>query len=620
MKTVGCRVRGVSWFTVSTLSLAAAIAGCLGDRPTLNSGVDGAMNQGADASAHDAAIDVSVVSPGADALADASAHDAAADVPVVSPSADGGVDGLAHDAAADVPVVCSPSCGAHHRCVADTSGPTCACVAGYQPDGSACLWGTVPQDPGFQNIPANAWALEQGAVLNPAAGGNIEAGEVEFSKATLCTSRGRARQTITMPSFADSGLFALKVASNGDCTGGGACLGSPIAVVLNGGVNLFPYNALSTIQLGCLGERSYGGTFDVVVRPSNRLACPSATTLDAVVDHVSIEPSTTCPTPGTIPDPSFDAATSNWTGSTNAIATPPAVAEVLAGAGTGGSRAGHISIANYCQQARLGGPISPPLSSIPNLALQVSYTGTAGEQMRVEVGGVPLAMLPASGAQQIGKVCLLESNKGMTQTAAFGWSAPPFVGIGCGAHPVDLVFDDLRLVTDPSCPAAAWIPDGTFERTDPAIMWESAISNNGVAAGVASVGLDSTPGNVHGGANALKLVNNIACGYADVAFPIAVPPSNGAAGPALTFFYKAPVVTSSIVSVIAGSASLASLPAAASYTQSQLCLDPTTAGQTTTVLVKMDGGGSLGCSSVYPTETLWLDDVSVGTSASCPTD
>jgi hypothetical protein len=34
----------------------------------------------------------------------------------------------------------------------------------------------------------------------------------------------------------------------------------------------------------------------------------------------------------------------------------------------------------------------------------------------------------------------------------------------------------------------------------------------------------------------------------------------------------------------------------------------------------MVGNGSIGCSVVYPAETFWFDDFSVGTSAACPTD
>jgi hypothetical protein len=528
----------------------------------------------------------------------------------------------AHDAGVDAPTSCTPACGAHSKCVVTAGVAACTCVAGYVASGSTCTWGTVPQDPGYQNIPANAWTLEQGAVLNATAAGNIESGELEFSKAVMCTSRGRARQSITMPALADSGIFALKVAANGDCmaNGGGACQGAGTAVVINGGANLFGYNALSTIQLGCLGERAYNGTFDVVVRPSSRQACAAATTLDGVVDHVDIEPSTTCPMPGTLPDGNFDATTNNWTSAVAMANSPPPVSEIEAGAGTGGTKAGHVSTGDFCQQATLAGPISPPFTSIANLALQVSYKGTAGEKMAFEMNGVRMAVFPASGAQQVGKACLLETNKGMTQTALLGIVLPFAGGVGCGAHSKDFVFDDLQFVSDPTCPTTAWVPDGGFERTDPSAMWDSVISNNGVATGVASVSVDATAANAHGGTHSLKLVNNVYCGNADATFPIAVPPSASGAGPVLTFFYKAPTLTS-VVTVNAGPGSTsATLAASAGYAQMQICLDPTIAGQTSAVTITMTGSSAGGCSATYPAESVWFDDFAVGTSATCQAD
>jgi hypothetical protein len=535
---------------------------------------------------------------------------------------DAGTDGP-RDAATDVPVTCSPACGAHAKCMVSGATATCVCVAGYVMTNGVCTWGTVPQDPGFQNMPTGAWKLEQGAVLNAAAGGNIELGDLEFSKSVLCTSRGRSRQSITMPTFADSGIFALKVASNGDCTGNGgfSCTGAGAAVVINGGANLFNFNALSAIQLGCLGERSYGGTFDVVVRPSSRAACTSATTLDFFVDHVDIEPSTTCPTPGTLPDGNFDATVNNWTTSVATANSPPPIAEIQAGTGTAGTKAGHVFTGDFCQQAMIQGPISPPLTSIPNLAMQLSYKGTSGEKATVQIAGTRLAVLPGTGVFQTGKVCLPETSKGMTETAVIGILLPfGSGGVGCGMHTKDFLIDDMQFVSDATCAATAWIPDGGFERTDPIPMWDGAISNNGAAGGLAAAAVDAAAANAHGGTHSLKLVNNVGCGSSAATFAVGVPPSAGTSGPALTFFYKAPLLTSSNVTVTAGTGASGNLAAANAYTQVQICLDPTTAGQTIPVLINMTGNGTLGCSQVYTAESIWFDDFAVGTNAACQGD
>ena len=520
------------------------------------------------------------------------------------------------------PPTCTPACGAHSKCVVSGTTATCTCVAGYVMSGGACTWGTVPQDPGFQNVPAGAWKLEQGAVLNPTAGGNIELGDLEFSKSVLCTSRGRGRQSITMPSYADSQIFGLKVASNGDCVqnGGFSCQGAGAAIVINGGANIFAYNSLSAIATGCLGERAYNGTFDIVVRPSSRTMCQGATTLDFFVDHVDIEPSTTCPVPGTLPDGNFDAATNNWTPNLQMANTPPPVGEILAGAGTSGSKAGHVSTGDFCQQALLQGPVSPPLASIPNLALQLSAKGTLGEKGTIQIAGTRIGALTGTGAFQTAKICLPEMTKGMTQTLAFGIMLPISGGVGCGMHPKDFVFDDLTLVTDATCPATAWVPDPGFERTDPGSMWDSAISNNGAAGGAAAVAIDATAANAHAGTHSLKLTNNVGCGNATATFPISIPPSAGTAGPALTFYYRAPTLTSSNVTVTASTGTSGALVAAANYTAVTVCLDPTTAGQIVPVMLNATGNSTLGCSQVYTAESVWFDDFSVGTSTSCQGD
>jgi len=184
----------------------------------------------------------------------------------------------------------------------------------------------------------------------------------------------------------------------------------------------------------------------------------------------------------------------------------------------------------------------------------------------------------------------------------------------------DFLFDDLQLVTDATCPAAAWVPDGGFERTDAGAMWDGIFFNNGVASGVESVGIDATAANAHAGTHSLKLVNNIGCGYADATFPISVPPSAGTSGPALTFYYKASPLASSSVTLTAGTGTSGALVAAAAYTQVTVCLDPTTAGQIIPVLIHMTGGSGLGCSQVYTTESIWFDDFAVGTNAACQGD
>jgi hypothetical protein len=512
-------------------------------------------------------------------------------------------------------LTCNPSCGAHQTCGVQGSTPTCNCVAGYElTQAGSCVWGTVPADPGFQNIPAGAWTLGQGATIDPTAAGYIDPGHVTLSHAASCAPGAGVHQSITMPTLAQSQPLALTLVANVDCITKQApdsCWAMDVDAVVNGGtlssyVEVAPYVS----HLGCLGERAYGGTFDLVIRPRSGQAC-SALYTDAIVDHVQIAPWSTCPLPGTIPDADFDGATDTWktwTGGAEGLLRP--VAEIAPSLGSAGSAAALIS---------------PPLS-FPNLALQVRFKGTAGTSARVVVDTVPLAVLTGTGTEVSSNVCLLESNKGMAQDLLLGIglgvaNSPPSDFTPCGAANQDFVFDDLKFVSDPSCPATSYVADGGFERTDPASAWDRGLQSGGVlvAATGDTVGIDTTAANVHGGQRALKMVNSDGCGVRSAAFPATIPASVNGAGPALQFFYKAPALTKSKLNVTANLATSGNLPAATNYTQAQICLDPTMSGQTVTVLLTL-AGNAQGLCAAQPTETAWFDDFAVTTSASCPSE
>jgi hypothetical protein len=140
-----------------------------------------------------------------------------------------------------------------------------------------------------------------------------------------------------------------------------------------------------------------------------------------------------------------------------------------------------------------------------------------------------------------------------------------------------------------------------------------------IQGGVASATVDTTPANAHGGQRAAKLTTNGGCSSANVYLPISVPMPTATAGPALTLFYRtAPGLMSSHPMLIGGSASTP-LSDAPDYTQVQVCLDPMLGGQNIAPSVQMDGGFT-NCAFTFPAETIWIDDVAVTTSPTCPTN
>jgi len=482
---------------------------------------------------------------------------------------------------------------------------------------SGCVWGPVPADPGFQNMPAGAWTLESGATLRPTAAGFTEPGEVDIAPSAFCTGGGRVRQSISMPTVAQSEPFAINMVTNVDCVGRlhGQCDALDPVVTINGGVIIFVDGPIN--HTACLGERAYGGTFDLVIGPAGRGNCPLP---DGIVDHLDISPSSACPVPGTIPDGNFDGMLGTWKTWTAGNDGRSKLAEIAPTLGSGGSPAAHLAIGGPCDDAVAHQAISPPLS-MPNLALQLRYKGTAGAVARVLIDAEMTAMVTGTGAFTTANVCLLESSKGMTKDLMLG-IGPDLSrlqqALSCTAGNQDFVFDDLKFVSDASCPASAYLADGGFERTDPGVGWEGV---QGATNGD-SVGIDITAANVHGGARALKLVNSDGCGVRQAAFPATVPPPASGAGPALTFFYKAPSLAMAklavdVTSTVSGDRSSVDLAATADYTRAQICLDPTTAGQPVSVEINLTGTATGVCAQQTPV-TAWFDDFAVTTSADCP--
>ena len=508
-----------------------------------------------------------------------------------------------------VPPACELTCPAHQTCVLQAGSPACACAPGYVLSGTTCVWGTVPADPGFQDLPAGAWTVDPGAVMSPTAAGYLDPGQVVFSRSGPCARSG-VHQRITMPTVAQAEPLAVKLAANADCITqrGPGCWPPDTAVVINGGVITFGNQLLSVVNQVCLGERAYGGTYDLLVRPLGQANCALAHD-DAVVDHVDIEPSATCPVPGTIPDGDFDGPVNTWSIGADSTGGAGAVGEIAPTLGSRGSAAAHLAIAACGQSAGMGEQISPPLS-LANLALEIDYTGTVGAVLTVRLDSSTIAVLPGTGGPSYGHICLLEADKGMTHPLSFDMgefgSLTDDSHDCAGTYPRDFVVDNLLFVGDPSCPAVAYLADGGFERTDPVLAWDST----------PQTGIDTTRANVHGGERAMKIVTARRCDTRQVKFPVTVPPSTADAGPVVQFFYKAPMLADATLSVSAGAMTTGSLPVARDYTRSQVCLDPTWTGQNIDLVLTLATTADGVCAAM-PAENVWFDDFAVTTSPDC---
>jgi hypothetical protein len=103
---------------------------------------------------------------------------------------------------------------------------------------------------------------------------------------------------------------------------------------------------------------------------------------------------------------------------------------------------------------------------------------------------------------------------------------------------------------------------------------------------------------------------------------VVVPPSSGLAGPALTFFYKAPAPAEHALTVQASGTS-PTLTYDDTYHQGRVCLDPNRTGRSqivTFTLAELTPSTHFKCDLVTTTnEHAFVDDLAATTDPSCPT-
>jgi hypothetical protein len=491
-------------------------------------------------------------------------------------------------------------CGDHAACSEGPNGPTCGCVAGYRADGANCVWQGVVKDPTFQNNPANAWSIT-GATLKPTDAATRDPGLVEFVGGTCNVATSITKQSITLPPAAQGEPLALEVVGQAACEQvidndppnppqifPVPCF-SPIAMTL-GPRGSFPFDSLDASQARkrCLGEKYYGKTLDLAFRTNT---C-DVDTKSVVLDHADIFPTKECPRPGEVLNGNFD-GDGGW------VAEGTGTAEVVAAIGTMSSRGGRLKRATPCQAPRLKGVISVP-AGMAKPALTFSAHGSSGRRMRVLIDEGLAGIVTGTGVVfERTTLCLGDHVKGESAALVF---TSAFERRSCsGTDDYEFVVDDLAVVSEPTCPDAAPIVDGDFERSDAALYWAPDLDG-----AILSFPQGAAPksGNAHAQITTLqcnKTNNNI---QGAVTIPESRP---GAGGPVLTFWYKA---TSSAAQTYYGPSGL--LAPTTTWTSKKSCLPPRLAGSPYSVSFSVYSGSS--CAS----GTLSIDDLRVGYDGTCP--
>lgn len=493
------------------------------------------------------------------------------------------------------PDCASTTCQAHARCDDASGTATCACVTGYALEGGACVWKGVVRDPGFVGEPADAWTLAGSAKLAPTAAGVRDPGVVNLQGASCLASR--VSQPIAMPGFAEGEPLALELAATGSCTFDNP-LGLDIPVpctrplsVAVGARGLYPFSSIFLVPAQtrvCLGERAFGGTFELAILPTS---C-SSRVKSLAVDHASIVPAPDCAAPGVVVNGDFE-GNGGWTASGTG-------AEVAPGVGNASSRGGRLRHAKRCDGPRLSGQLSVPLAVPAHPALTFTVKGTSGRRMTVGLGGLHLASIGGTSVYEKVSLCLPEHARGMAPTLQL--TADDDAPSGACGDPDDYEFvvDDLKIEEDAAC-LDGFVVDGGFEAQDARRHWTFFAGAGG------SVSFFKSSTSAHTGMGYARVYQGQCDASTSLTGIATIPEPAQGGGPALEFWYRAPAATAVTFSGPDGT-----LAPAGDGTRAVQCLDPRRPG-----FPHVFSFGVSATSGCTP-GSLSLDDLRVTRDPACP--
>jgi hypothetical protein len=508
-------------------------------------------------------------------------------------------------------------CGSFEVC--DTSGPgrLCVCAPAYAADGDSCAFAGAPADPGF--TAPDAWTSRAGhAVVDPNAPGDGDPGEGILAVDALCAFDALA-QTFTMPPLDRAEPFRLAVTyKTTDSSFGGAQV-----TVGGASYDLPATNDEYQTRRICLGARAYGGPVPFIAgaggAPGNCDDEGPRLTFDRVAIEVA-DPGE-CPEPGTIVNGDFE-ADEGWTFTT----TQSGTGEIVAGAGEEGSRAGVLTNVNRCSSATMTTRISAPAAgTMAGQAIELFWTATAGSRVVAQVAGESFATLVGTGAPQQSRICLPSWVSGTGATLSFFFQR---VSNNQCSTTLDASFtaDNVRFVSEPACAGGELVDPGFEQVADPdgpATAWglQHGIVNDEIGS---DAELLDDPTRARTGSGVLLLTASNHCVNPDrdsngARMSLIVPEADAVGGPAIRFFADVGVNPNSEtrlrVDLARGPVHV--MAEGGGYREGRLCLPPALAGRRVTARFSAGGlGGS--CSPPFGPEIAFIDDVEIGTDASCP--
>lgn len=503
--------------------------------------------------------------------------------------------------------------GAHAVCDDQVTSRVCSCAAGYVKDpGGACAWSGVIKDPGFGGT--TMWAIDGAATIDNSLNqaGMVDPGAVHWAPGDALCKLSRVTQSVVMPrfsraeplvaqvSFQFSGRFDFLTPSVGlDTTFSEVqqTTGSPwrtARICLGGG----QYAPETTTGIGAPLT---------LTLMANRIGFECATLSNLLVDHIEIVPANPdeCPVPGQAANGDAE-GTGGWVFNV-AGGSGTSTGTLAAGAGEGGTTGARLFVAQRCDFPTAADPISVPIaSSVASPALSFYHRATNLSTTYVNLSGLSLPTLGGTGSGVTHRFCLPAFMRGAVATL----NASMNTGSGTCTDLVNLetVFDNVKIINEPTCGTDPTITDPGFESP---LELVGATSTPG--ASLARVLSD--PSQAHSGNGVLQLSETSTCNDPMWSANLITPAATGAAGPALSFFYRAAPGSMTKFTVSAFGAAFTPIQDSA-WHQGLVCLNPALHGRNQSVVfsVRFQSGT---CSVAIPAETAYVDDLVVTTDPSC---
>lgn len=511
---------------------------------------------------------------------------------------------------------------AHNVCVDEVTSRTCQCAFGYTEGVSGgCAWTGVVTDPGFQS--ASQWTLQAGTAVDANLNevGMIDPGAARFTGNDGLCKLARVVQDVEMPRLANAEPLVAEITHrfydpNFDFVSPVFGLGATWTEETTA------TNGTWQTSRVCLGAGQYapaastgrGAVVPLTLMPSYvsySCADPNVT-LD--IDHIEIKPADPgeCPTPGKVLNGDAE-SDGGWVLEGSSANGNPFSTMIEAGVGEANTRGVRLFARNRCSNLSATTQLSIPLSdelASPALAFFNRTTSTivTGVATTVRLGVVNLPSINPSAADQAQRVCIPASMKGSVVTFR---AAMDLSGLCADQINATSIIDNVAIINDASCGTDVAITDPGFE-SSLALVGATATPGRSLARSL------KDPAMAHSGNGSLQLSVTQLCSSPSWQANVVVPEATTGAGPALTFFYRAPAQANYAFAVSAGGATFTPV-LDNQWNQGTICLDPKLSGRRQNVSFAMSGGAGA-CATTHPAETAFVDDLSVTTDPACPTE